>query len=191
MITRWNKLTPFICQRKYFTFKIFIVEGDRQNFFMTKISQTTVYVMCKVWIRALHRSPWIVHTIRRLHLTRCAKVRKVWMKGIPRIFHVTLSLYCRQVICQLRAYSCTQGTLLIVDVQGKVEWRNCDRNESAQQCLQMWCAKQMCTIKQTVNQNCFWLAVTGYSAMYVVRSQLELRRVSMAFEFQWLVAMKR
>ena len=42
MTTRWNKLTPFIRPKKYFTCLIFIVEGDRWEFFMTNISQSTV-----------------------------------------------------------------------------------------------------------------------------------------------------
>ena len=62
------------------------------------------------------------------------EVRKVWMKGNPRIARVTLSSYCRQVIRRSKTYGsknlhrsrtyCTQETSLNVDVQGKVEQRN-------------------------------------------------------------------
>ena len=59
------------------------------------------------------------------------EVRKVWMKGNPRIARVTLSSYCRQVIRRSKMYCsknlrrsrtyCTQETSLNVDVQRKVE----------------------------------------------------------------------
>ena len=47
-------------------------------------------------------------------------------RSLDRLCHVLTLLYCRQVIRQLRTYS-SQETLLNVDVEGKVQQRNCDQ----------------------------------------------------------------